>query len=150
MMKRIIGGSDRIDFPELELENVEARIDTGAKSSSIRASYIKETEKDGKKILRFCLLGNRKKTYYFDQYWTREVKSSNGQKQKRFVVKLRVEIFGHRTLTDFTLARRKEMRYPVLLGRRLLRNRYVVDVSKKNLSYDQKKINKDANSNIIS
>lgn len=148
-MKQIIGGSDLIDFPDFDLENIAARIDSGAKSSSIHASYIREVKKGDHKVLRFCLLGNRKKHYEVETYDKRTIRSSNGHSQERYVVKMKVKLFGRKFKTDFTLAHRKEMKYPVLLGRRLLRNRFVVDVSQKNLSHNQKILNQHENSGFI-
>jgi len=141
-MKQLIGRSDRIDLPDFGLHNVQARIDTGAASSSIRASYIREVQnKDGSTELQFCLLGDRKHRYRKKKYSIKRVKSSNGQVQERYAVKLEVELFGKRYKTDFTLAQRKEMKYPILIGRRLLRNRFVVDVSKQDLSFELKQYN---------
>ncbi len=141
-IKSFIGAIDKIDFPEIGLENIPAKIDTGAKSSSIHASYISEVQRGDKKRLRFCLLGNRKLCYEVDEYSARKIKSSNGIVQTRFVVKLSVALFDKKIKTDFTLAQRKEMRFPVLLGRRLLRNRFLVDVSHKDLAYQYKIANK--------
>ena len=142
-MKQLIGRIDRVDLPDFALEDVKAKIDTGANSSSIHASYIKEVKAsngDGL-ILRFCLLGNRKLRFEAKNYDKRKVKSSNGHVQERFMVKMRIKLFGKTYKTDVTLAQRKEMKYPILLGRKLLRNRSVVDVSKHDLSFELKQLN---------
>jgi len=141
-MKQVIGKSDRIDFPTFNLEGVQARIDTGAASSSIRASYIRESKSGDDIQLSFCLLGDRKHRYTTSEYSVKKVKSSNGVVQERYVIKLDVIIFGRKYRTDFTLARRKEMKFPILLGRKLLRNRFIVDVSKQDLSFELKQYNK--------
>jgi hypothetical protein len=141
-MKQIIGKSDRVDFPAFGLENIQARIDTGAASSSIRASYIKENQTPEGTVLSFCLLGDRKHRHSTANYTLKKVKSSNGQVQERYVVKLDIVLFGKKHKTDFTLARRKEMKFPILLGRKLLRNRFIVDVSKQDLSFELKEYNK--------
>jgi len=60
----------------------------------------------------------------------KEVKSSNGISQKRYAIKLRVRIGDFETLTEFTLTNRDKMSYPVLLGRKVLRKAFIVDVSR--------------------
>ncbi len=140
-MKQIIGGSDRIDLPDYGLENIQARIDSGAKSSSIHASYIREVKKGDTTVLKFCLLGNRKLHFEATEFTKRRVKSSNGHIQERYLVKMRIVLFGRKFKTDFTLAQRKEMKYPILLGRKLLKGKFVVDVALKDLSYTQKSFN---------
>ncbi len=143
-MKQLIGRIDKVDLPDFALEDVKVKIDTGANSSSIHASYISEVKDpngDGL-LLRFCLLGNRKLRFEAKHYTKRKVKSSNGVVQERFVVKMNVKLFGRTFKTDVTLAQRKEMKYPILLGRKLLRNRFVVDVSKQDLSFESKQLNK--------
>jgi hypothetical protein len=56
----------------------------------------------------------------------------------RYVIKTKVTLFGKTFKTEFSLADRQQMRYPVLLGRKLLRNRFIVDVSLENVSFSQK------------
>lgn len=140
--KRIIGRTDVIDLPDLGLTDVRAKIDTGAYTSSIHCFKVK-LQKDGK--LSFYLPAHRAekhKRFVTDSYELKAIKNSFGQTEKRFVIKTRIVVFGKRILTEFSLADRSEMRYPVLLGRKLLRNRFLVDVSKQQLSYQEKNKNK--------
>jgi hypothetical protein len=58
------------------------------------------------------------------------VKSSNGIEQTRYAIKLKVKVGDQEVLTEFTLTNRDKMNYPVLLGRKFLRHRFVVDVSR--------------------
>lgn len=138
-MKFIIGAFDRVDFPEYKLQDIRAKIDTGAKTSSIQASFMKIVKKEDKEYLQCILLGRKSNPVLFEQWEKREIKSSNGQIQLRYVVKMEVALFGQRFVTDFTLANRKEMKFPVLLGRRLLRMGFLVDPTLKNISYSLKK-----------
>jgi hypothetical protein len=61
------------------------------------------------------------------------VKSSNGEKSRRYLISTSVRLGAHRVRTQFTLFDRSDMRYQVLLGRKFLRGRFVVDVSGKHL-----------------
>lgn len=127
--KFVLGRYEAVNFPELSYEHVKAKVDTGAKSSAIHASNIREIKKDGKLVLRCHLLGKRNKYWYFEDYNIITVKSSNGIKENRYVVSLKVQVFKRAYKTAFTLSNRISMNFPVLLGRKFLRKRYVVDVS---------------------
>jgi hypothetical protein len=76
----------------------------------------------------------------------KKVKSSFGDYEFRYQVKLRMTIFGKNYLTRFNLSNRKNMKYPVLLGRKFLNNRFIVDVSKQDLSHNLKNKNNENSS----
>jgi len=128
--KAVIGRAEMIDFPELGIEKVYAKVDTGAHRSSLDCSYVRE--KDG--VLEYTPLHKNNKSYRGErrttkQYKLVEVENSFGHREERFEVKLKVKI-GHRTVkTSFTLANRGRKTYPVLLGRKLLKDRFLVDVN---------------------
>jgi len=63
----------------------------------------------------------------------KSVKSSNGITDERVVIKQKIEIAGRSYAIDLSLTNRAEMRYPVLLGRRFLNKKFIVDVSTKYL-----------------
>ncbi len=133
-MKQIIGRTDVADFPELNAENIRVKIDTGARTSAIHASKIRVVEREDGPVLT-CLLLNSKQVFTFTEFDRRKVKSSNGQIEERYLIKTKVKLFGKVFKTEFTLTTRKQMSFPVLIGRRLLRNRFIVDVSQRDLSY---------------
>lgn len=137
-MKFIIGAFDRVDFPSIDQENVRVKVDTGAKTSSIQASFVEVVKVEGKELLKCVLLGKKGQPVFFDDWSMREIKSSNGHTQLRYVVKMKIKLFGQIIETDFTLANRKDMKYPVLLGRRLLRVGFLVDPRLKDISYTLK------------
>ena len=135
--KNIIGRTDLIDFPDLELTEVRAKIDTGAFTSSIHCFRVKVV----KQTLTFYLpahRGEKHKKFTTKDFELRAIKNSSGQTEMRYVVKTRVVLFGKKITTEFSLADRTQMRYPVLLGRKLLRNRFLVDVSLENMSFREK------------
>jgi hypothetical protein len=78
-------------------------------------------------------------TFIFKEFSSRTIKNSFGIAEKRYIIKTTVKIFGQEIVTDFSLSDRDALRFPILLGRKILRKRFLVDVSKKNLSYRNKK-----------
>lgn len=140
--KKVIGRAERISFPKAGIDNLPAKVDTGAYRSSVWATNIKEV--DG--VLYFTLLGPRSPFYNgkrlsTDEYKLIEVENSFGHKQKRYSIFLSVEIAGKRVRSNFTLANRGMKTYPVLIGRKLLKNRFVVDVSRGQPVPDEEKPN---------
>ena len=142
--KLIIGSKDKCDFPEFELFDLACKIDTGADSSAIHCQKIKVIENHlGEQLISFNLLDPSHKKYNNVEFRTKDfeqkkIKSSNGIASFRYVIKTKVCLFGQEFITDFTLADRENMKFPVLLGKKLLRGRFMVDVSLIDLSYKQK------------
>ncbi len=132
-----IGATDFVDLPELGWLNVPARIDSGATGSSIHCSMVKLIS-DGEKPVLLVKLDTKKgapsHTFKVTSFKETIVKNSFGLSEKRFVIKTIIELFGRKFRTEFSLANRKKMSYPVLLGRKLLKGRFIVDVSQKDLS----------------
>lgn len=132
MEKKIIGATVTVKFPELGWQEVPARVDTGAATSSIHCSVVKLVEKEGRKHLVISLdvrKGAPQESFLITDFKERFVKNSSGQKEKRYIIKTLVVVAGRRVRTQFSLADRCLMNYPVLLGRRLLKGRFLVDVS---------------------
>lgn len=137
--KVVIGRVDMVDLPALGIENAKAKIDTGAYTSSIHCSRI--IEKDG--VLSFFvpveLLGKTApKKIETRDFVQKRIKSSNGEIQKRYIVKTKIILFNKTYIARFSLSDRSRMKNPILIGRRLLKDRFLVDVSQKNLSFEQK------------
>ncbi|MBC8082795.1 MAG: ATP-dependent zinc protease [Hymenobacter sp.] len=140
--KRMVGRRELVDFPKFQLRGVEAKVDTGAYTSAIHCSSIKVVAgPDGRPRLRVLLLDPSHPNFdgtlmEFAEFSLRDIKSSNGEVQERYVIRAALRIFGEDFDTEFSLSDRSDMRYPVLLGRLLLRQgRFVVDVARRNLSY---------------
>jgi len=133
--KEILGAVDRIDLPLLNLYDIPTRIDTGANSSSLHCMNIQKIENDFVK----CELSN--KTYLVEKISKiKDVKNANGI-QKRFFVKTQIVIFGKTYMTEMSLSNRSNLSYEFLLGRDVLQENFIVDVSKKNLSFNNKQKN---------
>jgi hypothetical protein len=141
VVKQVIGMTDLVDFPELALTNVKAKIDTGAYTSALHCKDVRLQENTDSQILSFYIIepdGGLTRRFYSDNFTQRIVRNSSGTDELRYVIKTKIKLFGRIIRTEFTLADRERMRNPVLLGRRLLRNRFIVDVSQQNLSYSAK------------
>lgn len=125
-----IGRVEQIDFLDADLHGVLAKVDTGAYRSSVWATNI---HKRGDQ-LSFTLLGGRpdgepSTVITTTEFKVVQVENSFGHKQKRYSVFLRVKVGGKTIRSNFTLANRANKTYPVLLGRKMLKNRFLVDVS---------------------
>lgn len=128
--KFIIGGKEYVDFKEINKKRVVARIDSGAKTSSIHCEKVWIELINRKKVLCATLLRKTNQVTRFKKFRIKTVKSSNGHEQTRYAIKLKVSIGGDEYLTEFTLTNRDRMTYPVLLGRKFLRKGFLVDVSR--------------------
>ena len=141
--KITIGRYDKIDLPEMNLVEIDAKIDTGADGSAIHCHYINIVKKKGKKLLHIILLDPShpkydNRSFYFDQYKQRTIKNSFGNSEKRYVIKTPIVIFGKERLTEFSLSNRGNLSFPILLGRKFLYRSFIVDVARSNLSYRKK------------
>lgn len=138
----LIGRSDVLDLPELDLVGIEAKVDTGARTSAINCHDVEEIEVDGVKKIFFYILDPahpqfNEKRLSTKNYSKRTVKNSFGDSEERYVIKTIVEFFDTQFETEFTLSNRNNLKFPILLGRRLLAKRFVVDVAKKNVWFKQ-------------
>lgn len=123
----------------MELFDIEVKIDTGAFTSSIHCKDVKVEDS----YLKCTFLDENhpayhEKEYIFDEYDVKVVKSSNGIAEPRYQIKTEIVMFGKTYDIHLTLSDREEMRFPVLLGRKFLSKRFVVDINKSNLSHKQK------------
>lgn len=131
--KVTIGQAEYIRFSDYGDVRVPARIDTGARTSSVWASDILETPAG----LSYCLFGPGNKFYtgeiiVADRFSRTVVASSNGHTQIRYKVPMTIKIRKRRIKTFCTLADRSSLGYPVLIGRNTLCGKFVVDVQKTN------------------
>jgi len=142
MSKKIIGRIDKADFPTLDLFDINIKIDTGAYTSSMHCHKV--IEKDN---LLKCLFFDKehpnynKKIIVFKNYSTTKVKSSNGMVENRYMVKTSIILFDKKYKINLTLSTRSEMKNPILIGRKFLSKKFLVDINLKNLSFEQKIIN---------
>lgn len=139
MEKKVIGRFDKADFPLLNLEDIAIKIDTGAYTSSIHCDNI--IEKDD--ALHCTFLDEEHplyngKEFVFKDYDVVFVRSSNGIIQKRFQVQSTIKIYNKVFKISLSLSARQEMRFPVLIGRKFLTKKFVVDPELKDVSFNMK------------
>ena len=138
----LLGWREWISLPDLGIDKISAKIDTGANTSSLYATHIKVIEKQGKEFALFRVTygkpGHRKfSTTQAPLVGFRKVKSSSGETEERPVINTSICIMGQCWKSEITLTSRQSMQFPMLLGRACLKKRFVVDPSRANLSAEQ-------------
>ena len=133
MIKKV-GRIENIAFPELNIENIKAKVDTGAYGIALHVDDIRLENS----VLYFKI---NSKEFSYDKFKTVNVKSSFGKVQKRFSILTKLTIGESVYKFYVSLTDRKKMKYPVLIGRRFLyKFNYLVDVRKKNINDTNKKM----------
>jgi hypothetical protein len=128
----VMGWREWIELPELGIRATKAKVDTGARSSALHAEEIQPYTRAGKLWVRFQVHPlQRDRSLVSDArapvMERREIRSSSGQVQARYVVRTAIYLGGMRYSIDLTLADRDTMGFRMLLGREAVRGRFVVD-----------------------
>ena len=136
----VLGRYDRVDLPGLGLINIHAKVDTGAFTSSLHCQQARVVNG----ILEFILLDEEHPeftgmTFTFQEFSQRHIRNSFGEVEKRFVITTPLKIFNEEIITEFSLSNRGSLKFPVLIGRKIIQNRFLIDVGKKNQSYKAKR-----------
>lgn len=137
--KMIIGRREVANLPEFGLNHVDVKVDSGAYTSSIHVCHCNEVMTENGVRLEVIFLDKNHPSFidekhYFENFRVKKVKSSTGQEQLRYFIKCTIELLGRKIKTEFSLTERKGMRFPILLGRKLLNNRFIIDTSLVNVS----------------
>ncbi|MEM8696587.1 MAG: RimK/LysX family protein [Pseudomonadota bacterium] len=129
-----IGWCELIDFPDLGLLGMHAKIDTGANTSSLHATRIRAFERDDGQWVRFRSprsAGHAPRDCEALLLEKRQITSSNGSKQTRYVIQTTARLGPLTWRAQITLANRATMAFPVLVGRRALRRGFLVNSRKR-------------------
>jgi hypothetical protein len=135
--KEIIGRTVLVDLPRLGFTGIPAKTDTGAYYCSLHCHFINVKMEDGKRVLCFNLLDPSHPEYqdrtihYRRKFIEKQIKNSFGDSESRFLIRTSVRIHDRRIRAWISLTDRGNMKYPMLLGSRLLQNKFIVDVSLK-------------------
>lgn len=124
----VVGWRELVDLPGIGISKIPAKIDTGARTSSLHARVLDHLERNGKPFIRFAV--NWDGTEHIGeavQVDLRGITSSNGETQRRYVIKTPLRIGVTQFRAEFSLADRSDMKFPMLIGRTALRRRFVVD-----------------------
>ncbi len=139
MGKIILGRKDTADFPQLELEGITVKTDSGAYTSSFHCHQIERIVSGNLERVRCRFLDPLHPRYHekeivFDVFKIRMVRSSNGAVEERISIKTEIILFGNIYPIELTLTERTDMKHPVLLGRKFTSKKFLIDTSRKNLS----------------
>ena len=130
-MKRIVGWKENAALPDLNVKNVIAKVDTGANLASIDASDIKIVSRNKVKYVKFKVMKRnntvRKTSAPLEGY--KRIKSSNGDVERRPYIKTTLLLDGISKKIELTLTDRGPMEYTMLIGRKALGRRWVVNPS---------------------
>ena len=124
---KLIGRREYVDFPQLQLFKIEAKIDTGAYTSSIHCENIMVNYENSKAILYFTINAEEKQVYKFEEFAQKKIKNSFGEMEERYVIKTLIKIGGKKIISTLSLSNRDNMRYPVLIGRKMVKGKFLID-----------------------
>lgn len=152
--KMIVGNREWCSFPEIDVPAIKARVDSGAKTSSLHAFNIHAFKREDMDWVSFDvhpLQKNRKTTIKCEAQVIdrRKIKSSSGCIEKRYVIRTPVVIGGERWDIELTLTNRDSMGYRMLLGREAMNDRILVDPSGSFLQGDLSRDKTDSMYNIV-
>ena len=127
----LIGWREWISLPQLGLTAIKAKIDTGARSSSLHVAALETFERDGSTWLRFAVTPRRRsaRTVYCEApaLERRKVTDSGGNSAERWFIRSTIVLGDARFDADINLTDRDGMLFPMLLGRTALRGRFRID-----------------------
>jgi hypothetical protein len=128
----VVGWREWVGLPDLGIKKIKAKVDTGARSSSLHAFDLQEFDRDGVKWVRFKIHPVQRKNDPVVQAEAavldiRSIRSSSGKASLRPVIVTNVELLGVTWPVEMTLANRDQMGFRMLLGRQAIRRRFLVD-----------------------
>ncbi|WP_267224570.1 ATP-dependent zinc protease family protein [Dyella silvae] len=133
-----LGWRERLALPTLGIPLLKAKLDTGARSSSLHVDALEHFERDGETWLRFAVnVGGRHRVAVVCESRAldrRAVTDTGGRRTMRWFIRTEVCLAGDRFEVDINLTDRRHMLFPMLLGRTALQGRFAVDPA---LSYSQ-------------
>ena len=132
---QIIGWREWLTLDELDIPLIKAKVDTGARTSSLHAFDVESYSRNGKEFVKFKVHPDQDSTKNIVtcrakilEY--RKVRSSNGQSELRPVIVTNVELLGEKWPIEITLTNRDAMGFRMLLGRASIKGKFLVDTGK--------------------
>ena len=120
----IIGWMEHIDLPDLDVRQLKAKIDTGARTSALHATHIEVFDDDGTEWVRFqTQISNDAPTHWAEcpVYDRREIKNTSGVPEERIVIRTRLKLTDKSWFISVSLADRSNMTFPMIIGRTALK-----------------------------
>jgi hypothetical protein len=139
-LPKMIGHIEQIALPDLGIDALDAKIDTGAATSALHCINIELVERDGKEWIRFTVVLHHEdhddvQECFAPYYDSRKVKNSGGIAEPRYVIATTMTMGGQSWPIELTLARRRNLKYRMIIGRQALRAAgLVVNPSRRHLS----------------
>lgn len=141
MNRNIIGWCEWAGLPDLGVDRINAKIDSGAKTSAIHALHVDAIDIDGEPHVSFVIrlrqdggmLDVRCCEALADE---RIIKSSNGSQEKRFVIRTALRLGVYEEIVELSLTDRGSMEFPLLIGRDALGERFFIDPQGSHLARD--------------
>lgn len=145
----VLGWREWIGFPDIGIDQIKAKVDTGARTSCLHAFMVEPFERDGAPWVRFDIHPSqtdnskviRCEAPVLDQ---RVVRDSGGHEELRYVIATTMNIGPHQHQVEVTLSDRDTMKFRVLLGRTAIQGLFVVDPSRSYLVGKRKRALKKA------
>lgn len=130
--KMIVGWRESLSLPELGIEKINAKIDTGARTSCLHAFKLETFHKEGAAWVRFWMHPQQHNTEQFVECEApivdeRVVRDSGGHEEKRYVIRTLIMMGGQSWAAEITLTNRENMAFRMLMGRTAMHNRIIVD-----------------------
>ena len=127
-----LGWREWVHLPDLGLENIKAKVDTGARTSALHAFEVRQFDSEGRRRVEFKMHPRQRDNdtvivCLADVIDERVVRDSGGHMEKRWVIETPVTVGDHTWPIEITLTARDDMLFRMLLGRTAIRNRAVVD-----------------------
>lgn len=140
---RQIGWKEKVDLPALGISGLDAKVDTGARTSVLHCSGMETFKKGRKTWVRFQVLDETHPAWTGNKFElpftaARKIKNSFGEEEERLVVITELLLFGKTFPIELSLRDRSNMEFPMLLGRSAIRGRFLVNVGRSDLSYKRK------------
>ena len=130
--RKTIGWREWVSLPDLGVKEIKAKVDTGADNSSLHAFNLERFEEDGRRMVRFDIHPHQRKrkpsvSCVAEVVGERMVKNPGGRAERRPVIRTTLIVAGEEFEALINLTTRDEMTFRMLLGRRTVRQNFIVD-----------------------
>ncbi len=120
----VVGWMEYLDLPDLDIAQLKAKIDTGARTSALHATNIEVFDRDGVEWVRFQTQISDDAPVQWAEcpiYDRRQIKNTSGIPDERIVIRTRLKLTERSWLISVSLADRTNMTFPMIIGRTALK-----------------------------